>query len=212
MLQLVDRLARPVQVEQRAALVVEHRLRRVQVLGLVAVVDHPAAKRNQLAALVVDRDDDPLSESVPQLSPTLRPDRQTGIDYLAVGRAMLPQEADQVVLAVAGRGETKLEFGHRNPGDPTRFELDQRPLSGRVLQKDVVEILRRQQIEPLNRPFELPLPAGARRLLENDAGLLSQHPKRPTEIDVLDVLDEGEVVAPLLAAVAMPQLLFRRDI
>ena len=65
MLQLVDRLARPVQVEQGASLVVERRLRRIQILGLVAVVDHPAAEGNQLAALVVDRDDDPLPESVP---------------------------------------------------------------------------------------------------------------------------------------------------
>ena len=200
------------QVEQRTSLVVERRLRRIQILGLVAVVDHPAAEGNQLAALVVDRNDDPLPESVPQLSPTLRPHGQTCLDHLAVGRAMFFEEADQVVLPVAGRGEAQLEFGHGGPGDSARFELDQGSLSRRVLQQDVVEILRRQSVESLNRPFELALPPGAGRLFQNDAGLLGQHPQGPAEIDVFNVLDEGEVVAPLLAAVAMPELLLRRDI
>ena len=125
---------------------------------------------------------------------------------------MRPQETDQVVLPVAGRGEAQLEFGHRGPGHPARLELNERPLAGRVLHQDVVEILSGQSVESLNRPLEFPLPPGAGRLFEDDAGFLGQHPQRRTEIDVLDVLDEGEVVAALLAAVAMPELLLRRDI
>src|ERR1700682_152035 len=75
-----------------------------------------------------------------------------------------------------------------------------------------MEVLRGQQVEPLDRPLELPLPARPRRLLEHHARLLRQQPQRPAEVDLLDVLDEGEVVATLLAAVAMPQLLLRRYI
>ena len=56
------------------------------------------------------------------------------------------------------------------------------------------------------------LPARPRRLFQHNAGLLGEQPQRPAEIDVLDVLDEGEVIAALLAAVAMPELLFRRHI
>jgi len=75
-----------------------------------------------------------------------------------------------------------------------------------------MEVLRRQQVQALDRALELPLPARAGRLLEHHARLLRQQPQRPAEVDLLDVLDEGEVVAALLAAVAMPQLLFRRHI
>src|SRR5437870_2135786 len=75
-----------------------------------------------------------------------------------------------------------------------------------------MEVLGGQQVQPLDRALELALPARPRRLLEYDARLLGQQPQRPAEVDLLDVLDEGEVIAALLAAVAMPELLLRRHI
>ena len=125
---------------------------------------------------------------------------------------MLAQEPDQVVLALPGRGEAQLELGHRSPRDAPGLELDQGSLAGGVLHQDVVEVLGGQRVQAHNRPFELPLPAGARRLLQDDPRLLSQQPQRSLEIKVLDQLDEAELIAALATAVAMPQLLFRRYI
>ncbi len=191
---------------------VEGRLRRIQVLRLGGVIDHPPAKSDQFAMIVVDRDDDPLAEPVPQLPSPVGLYRQPGLHHLAVGRAVLAQEPDHVVLALPRRREAELELGHGPTRDPTRLELDQGALPGRVLQQDVMEVLGGQQIQLRDRPFELALPTGARRFLEDDPGLLREQPQGAAKVDVLDVLDEGEVVAALLTAVAMPELLFRRYI
>jgi hypothetical protein len=125
---------------------------------------------------------------------------------------MLAEEPDQVVLVLTRRREAQLELGHGSPRDPARLELDQGPLPGRVLEQDVMEILGGQQIQARDGPFELTLTPRAGRLLENHSRLLREQPQRAAEVDMLDVLDEGEVVAALLAAVAMPELLFRRYI
>src|SRR5207302_6819774 len=161
---------------------------------------------------VVDGDDDPLPEPIPQFPSPIGLDRQPRFLHLAISRPVLSHEPHQVVLALPRRREAELELGHGGPGDAARLELDQGSLTRRVLQQDVMEVLGREQIQLRDRPFELPLTAGTRRFLEDDARLLCQQPQGAAEVDVLDVLDEGEVVAALLAAVAMPELLFRRYI
>jgi len=75
-----------------------------------------------------------------------------------------------------------------------------------------MEVLGGEPIQPLDRPFQFSLATRARRLLELHARLLGEQAQRRPEVDVLDLLDEGEVVPAFLAAVAMPQLLFRRHI
>src|SRR5205807_4099870 len=171
-----------------------------------------AAKGDQLAMLVVDGDDDPLPKPVPELAAAVGPDRQARLDQLAIRDPVLAKEADQIVLALAGRREAKLEFRHRRPRDTAGLQLDQRSLPGLVLEQDVMKVLGRQQVQSLDGAFELTLPAGAGRLLEDHPGLVGQQPQGAFEVDVLDVLDEGEMVAALLAAIAMPELFFRRYI
>jgi len=75
-----------------------------------------------------------------------------------------------------------------------------------------MEVLSREQIQLRDRPLELALTPSTRRFLEDNAGLLGEQSQGAAEVDVLDVLDEREMVAALLAAVAMPELLFRRYI
>jgi len=75
-----------------------------------------------------------------------------------------------------------------------------------------MEVLRGQQVQPLDGLLQLTLAPGPRRFLQLDPGLFGEQLQRRAEVDVLDLLDEGEVVPAFLAAVAMPQLLFRRHI
>src|SRR5207253_5568187 len=123
------------------------------------------------AALVMDRDDDPLAEPIPQLAAALRPHRQSRFEHLTVADAVFAQEPNQVVLAQAGRREPDLKFGERAPGDSPSLQLDQGSLPGRVLHKDVVEIADGDLVQPFDRPLELPPATGPLRFLELDAGL-----------------------------------------
>src|ERR1700737_3757811 len=76
-----------------------------------------------------------------------------------------------------------------------------------------MEILGGEQVQPGDRSFEFTLTSGPWRFLEDDTPLLGEQPERILEQGkVLDLHDEGEVVAALPAAIAMPELLFRRHI
>jgi len=78
----VDRLARPVVIEQQTALVEKFGLRRIEVFRLGARLQGPAAKGDDAARAVVDREYHALAEPVVRDRDALAVGQQPSLDHL----------------------------------------------------------------------------------------------------------------------------------
>ena len=107
-LPLHDRVARPVEAVEDAALRVDGRLGRVQVLGLAAV-EAARAERDHLARLVQDREDRAVAEAVVVAFLALALEHEAGLQQQRRSE-LAAQRAEQVVPGVArGAGADLLE-------------------------------------------------------------------------------------------------------
>src|SRR5437867_13384383 len=87
-------------------LVEEHGSLGVHVLAALLGAHRPAAKGDDPAPAVLDRDDQPFPEPVEQTA--VAPADKAGRDGLLVGIALLPEIADETVPAVGGVAQPEL--------------------------------------------------------------------------------------------------------
>ena len=195
---LLDPLAGDVEREQDAPLHVCRRFRRVDVLARFVGADRAAGEGQRLAALVADRDHQALLEEVPA-----PPQEPCGI---GVGEraAAIAKEVGEVV---GPRRVAKLELAGRGLGDSPLLEQRAARLSRFGRPEHVLVVLARQSVEVDDPAPQLRALAGdARLLLELDPGPLGQRFQGAPKVGLVDQLHEGEEVAALLAAEAVPGL------
>ncbi len=190
---------RPVQPVEDLRLGVDRRLRGVLVLRrIVGSGQDPTAERQRLARLGEDREHHPRPERVLHLValvPERQPDRLQDVGR----RAQPPRER----IPVVGR-PTELELASDVAGEATPAEI--------VTSGPGVGVVQQALVIPLDglvhRFDELLAPRSFLRLarrgvVELDAGLGRQVLDRPGEVEVLDLLDEREDVAALVAPEAL---------
>ena len=209
-----DRLRAPgdlapgqVDAVEHVALVVDRRLRRVEVLRLhpVVVEEPPGAEADDLAGEFADRPDQPAAEAV--VASSAARGHQSAGDELLVGEAEAAQVGEQ--RRAGPRGEPDPE---RLGGVPVEPALGQEgPAGDRVGGGvEVLGIERRGRLVRLDQPRPaavlLTLGPAAVDVPQGDAGLRGQPLDRVDESDPLDLLQERDDVAALGAAEAVEGL------
>jgi hypothetical protein len=158
----------------------------------------PPPEGDRLAAVGEDREQHPCAERVLQLAPRVAKGEPVVVQQLGVD----PRLAGERVPVV--RRPPDLELAGDVAAQPTATQvIPSRARVGRVEQPIVVPVDRL-----LHRLHEALAPGSllglrGRRVRDRDAGLGGQLLDRPDEVDVVDLLDEREHVAGLVAPEAL---------
>ena len=113
LLVLRDVLAREVDAVEHLALLVERRLRGVEVLrALVVVVELAGAEADDVAGGVADRPDQAAAEPVVDAALPAARD-EAALDELVVGEALAAQVGEQRVPALGGVADAEVRGGRR---------------------------------------------------------------------------------------------------
>ena len=84
---LVCGLSRSMKVEDNRSLMEKRRLRRIQILWLHVGIQHSTTKCDNSPSLIVDRNDDAISEAIIGYGDVFAGDQQTGFDHVLHGNA-----------------------------------------------------------------------------------------------------------------------------
>ena len=197
-----DRLLCQVDPVQPAALVEYAALRRVQVLGLVLLVDLPGAEGDRLAHLVADREDHAVAEAVDRpLAAVAHEARRAervevghGVVSAAPGmvRPQAVEVADERVPRV--RGGAELEALSHRRGEAARVQRGARGRAGLLVRERLAEEVRGDGVGAQQRLAAAAGDVLGARLAKLDAGALGERAQRVDELHLVVVHHEVDRV------------------
>ena len=203
----LDVAARLLEAEQKRSLVVDGRLRRVEVLGFVQGREGPGAETDHLAPRLDEGNDQPVAEPVEQrAAPAVAATGEAGLDQDFVRKT--PVQSPRKIFPARGR-DAEPERALGLTPDAALLEVGSRRAAGAGVGEPLLVGLgrRRQRLDQGGARA----PARGASLRHRNPGAAAELLHRFDEADLLRLHHEPEHVAARLAAEAVVELTLGMD-